>query len=1084
MTENKGKIVTYDPNMASRAAEMFNLFNELWPGGFGGGIPFTEQRVRDMLDKTSAIADLIAVDEEDELVGYCGLYPHWRDKKAAYISILGVTPKAKGKKFGKRLLLKSLEVAKKHGINRVDLHTWSGNLEAVPLYKKVGLFWVPETSVYMQDFIPGLLQASIAKDYFEKHPDWYGNFKRELLQTQDKQIIDGMELYSYKFEAEDDSFEAEVDRFGWNFCGFERVLNGKKLKVKTRLASQDIFIGIPNSMTLLIQNEENDELEAKIDVDEFKGLIWKEKFPNSVVVKKGETVEITREFIIDKETKLYRDNDRACESIRTKIQLGSLDIKLGTSGKLQSPIQLRGINENYFITAPIGPEIKIPIDILNNTKQKITGEVKVEFEDLEDSSVTIPIELNSEEINGIEIPISIPDKRKKNKHTLQATPKLQFNGQAIELPTFEMPVFTRTKDLIELAEIKDRERLYVITDKLSVRVLLEGGNFRIYQQEKNGLNPLNHQTGPPYGLSLDNTLKYEYEFVDEYSSKILILSAESLQVPGLLVKKHLKFVPGANEVEYWVTYTNIHKKSIHASARTSTGFGGISLNPYAAKGFAYTPIGGKVIESDSLTNFLTDPLLPTNTQFWHETWTAVQGLLTGDYSAWIWKPDNIEKIKLRQGSLSQLESKTVEIEPNETYKPVHLWFSFGYTTIQEVKHRWNQLVGNVEVDNEELLVGPKITKALDAKLVGSKVLLAGDTVRRNLEIMFVSAYPLQGSLSLVLPKDWEGRFIVDNKEQETIPMPKLEPFTATPIKIELKIPEKIKSPIENIKLHFSGEFEIDFDNFILVTTKGQVEVEEKDLEGKKVFDVSNGEISFKVAAEIGGNLIRLEDSKGRSFLLDSYPEIQPKFFLEHYLGGSQPQLFHLVADEPFSEMEDTKSQIVEENEWKGVKTTWTIKKEKYFLYGQKVELKFLTLPNSEIIRVVLTLDNKTSRTIPWIGSLLSDVGLQGSKEGNVIEAVGASGLWIRNSIKKQFISQGSFEKPYSRITKGNQSIAFVVPKGSNGSSVIADLGVMLLDWLLGVEYAKPKSKSSIEFAILINQPQEKMIELREALETE
>ena len=91
---------------------------------------------------------------------------------------------------------------------------------------------------------------------------------------------------------------------------------------------------------------------------------------------------------------------------------------------------------------------------------------------------------------------------------------------------------------------------------------------------------------------------------------------------------------------------------------------------------------------------------------------------------------------------------------------------------------------------------------------------------------------------------------------------------------------------------------------------------------------------------------------------------------------------------------------------------------------------------------------------------------------------------MSSSIKKQFISQGSFEKPYSRITKGNQSIAFVVPKGSNGSSVIADLGVMLLDWMLGLQHAKPKSKSTIEFAILINQPREKMIELREALELE
>ncbi len=43
---------------------------------------------------------------------------------------------------------------------------------------------------------------------------------------------------------------------------------------------------------------------------------------------------------------------------------------------------------------------------------------------------------------------------------------------------------------------------------------------------------------------------------------------------------------------------------------------------------------------------------------------------------------------------------------------------------------------------------------------------------------------------------------------------------------------------------------------------------------------------------------------------------------------------------------------------------------------------------------------------------------------------------------------------------------------------------MLLDWMLGLDYALPKSKSTVEFAILINQPREKMIELCEALETD
>ncbi len=109
----------------------------MWPGGFGGGIPYDEQRVRDWLDKSSAIADLVAFDPEGNLVGYCGLYPHSRDARAAYISLLGVHPRVLGKKFGKNLLLKALEIAAQKGIYRVDLHTWSGNLKAVPLYKKL-----------------------------------------------------------------------------------------------------------------------------------------------------------------------------------------------------------------------------------------------------------------------------------------------------------------------------------------------------------------------------------------------------------------------------------------------------------------------------------------------------------------------------------------------------------------------------------------------------------------------------------------------------------------------------------------------------------------------------------------------------------------------------------------------------------------------------------------------------------------------------------------------------------------------------------------------------------------------------------
>ena len=69
MSELPGRITVYDSKMAKEVAELFNSFNEIWPGGFGGAIPYDETRIHDWLDKTSALADLIALDEDEVPVG-------------------------------------------------------------------------------------------------------------------------------------------------------------------------------------------------------------------------------------------------------------------------------------------------------------------------------------------------------------------------------------------------------------------------------------------------------------------------------------------------------------------------------------------------------------------------------------------------------------------------------------------------------------------------------------------------------------------------------------------------------------------------------------------------------------------------------------------------------------------------------------------------------------------------------------------------------------------------------------------------------------------------------------------------------
>ncbi len=1082
MTDKMGLIKKYEPSMAKAAAEMFNSFKELWPGGFGGSVPYTEQRVQDWLDKTSAYADLIAVDEEGTLAGYCGLYPHWRDKKAAYISILGVTPKAQGKKFGKRLLLKALEIALENGLTRVDLNTWSGNLEAVPLYKKIGLFWVPETEVYMQDFIPGILQLPLAKDYFEKHPDWYSSFKRELTQAPDEHIVENMEIYSYVFENGEDRLEAEVDRYGWGFCSFKRMLDGKKISIETRMKSHKIFIGIPNAMTIRVQNENDQDAKVKLKIEAFKGLIWKEPFPKSFELKKGETLDITREFTVDNTTTVFKDNNRSCERIKSTISIEDQSIELITSGKIQSAIDLRSINENRFMFVPVGIESVISMDLINHTDLELKGEININIPGLENSNQLIDFVIQPNAISGIQVPITFPINMKIDKLTIEATSSFSFNNKMEKMPCFYHPIIVKKDNVIELLEFEDTKRLYLVTDKVTVRADLEGGNLRVYQQDNQGNVQLQHQAGPPFGLSLDRTLLHTYELKQSGNYTTLILSAKSLQVKGLHVKKYLKVSPSLDEVEYWVEYTNqLQNGSIHVCGRTSSISGGITLSPMAAKGKSFTPIKGKIIECDSIAEFITSPLITEDTKDWYETWTATEGLIYKDLSTWIWKPNNIEKVKVNKGSLSRLDSITKEVNSGEIFKPVHLWYCFGMVSLQEVRNRWNQLVGNTHFNYQEDFLGPKTIKLIEAEFVDGNIVRSGQTHLKTITLNFSSSYPLQGALTLKAPKGWQIKFVDEKEKKETIQLPKFVPFIPIPIQIEIIVPENCKASIEKLQLHLSSEFELDFNLPVLIASGGEVKITESAIGERKIYEVSNGSLSFVVPRDIGGNLLRLKDAKGKTFLIDNFPELQPRFFFTHNIGGMQPAVIHFTANNPFYRPEITTTEIEEDGLWKGIKSSWTITNDKKYLMGLGVETTYLTLPGSNIIRTIITLNNKTARKMPCGSGLMVDIGLDGSRDNNVIEATSGSGLWTRNPVKNQFVANSSFDEPYCRVTKGKQSLAIIIPDGYPGSAISVDLVMMLLNWIINYTYVEPNAKTTTEMAIMINQPREKMEEVRIAL---
>ncbi|MFW9844218.1 MAG: hypothetical protein ACFFEV_06570 [Candidatus Thorarchaeota archaeon] len=90
-------IQDYDESMAENVAQMWNTWDELWPGGFTQGVPYTAERVKKQFGKSDALAILIAIDQgTNKPLGSCTLFAHWRDKEAAYVGTLGVSPEALG----------------------------------------------------------------------------------------------------------------------------------------------------------------------------------------------------------------------------------------------------------------------------------------------------------------------------------------------------------------------------------------------------------------------------------------------------------------------------------------------------------------------------------------------------------------------------------------------------------------------------------------------------------------------------------------------------------------------------------------------------------------------------------------------------------------------------------------------------------------------------------------------------------------------------------------------------------------------------------------------------------------------------
>ncbi|MDQ3699725.1 MAG: GNAT family N-acetyltransferase [Chloroflexota bacterium] len=202
---------------AAAVARMWRESASAWPGGGpSGGEHSSAARVRQEQRDLNTLATFIAYAPDpagagERAVGYCSLFEQPGNASAAYVGTLSAHPEWHGKGIGRDLLKASLARTVAQGYTRLDLNTWAGNLKAVPLYKKSGYFWVPDTSVRMENYLPLIFRLGPAQDFF-RHADWYRDFRRDLSVTPDEEKQGQTEVFTYAWEHLGQRLRVVVDR--------------------------------------------------------------------------------------------------------------------------------------------------------------------------------------------------------------------------------------------------------------------------------------------------------------------------------------------------------------------------------------------------------------------------------------------------------------------------------------------------------------------------------------------------------------------------------------------------------------------------------------------------------------------------------------------------------------------------------------------------------------------------------------------------------------------------------------------------------------------------------------------------------
>ncbi len=979
------EIHDYNESMAEDVAAMWNTWDDLWPGGFTQGVPYTAERVTKQFGKSNALAILIAIDQNDKKpVGSCTLYAHWRDQEAAYVGTLGVSPEALGKKVGKRLLLESIQRAMEKGYFRVDLNTWAGNMKAVPLYKKIGMMWNPDIGgVQMEDYIPGILKHPLCSPFFiplSGNCDWYDAHVREPVQAPDVNERKGMAVFPYEFKHDENTLSVTVDRLGRGITAIERVIDGVMIRVDASVDSHQVLCGLPYTYRFEIENGTESEIDASITLTGFSGLIFDKDSSKATKVKPGETLIWEVPFHLDSSTELFRDNVKA-SNIITNINIDGQDSELHTGLKVKPAAEIRTRWGECRIVA--GGTASIPLTIISNIPNSVKA--KVLFRDIDVSlkidNVDDAVSIDAEGLAGTILNISSSEDLEEGAHDLwvrfEITPK---SGKTILTREYRVPIFCLGKKGIAVGHDDRQRRIIIASSDYNATFSEEGAILRTndqYGADSVSFN-IRSSIGPPFGIDPFRYAERDPEITSTETETVVVMKANHPDRP-LAIEDRAIFRHNSNVIIHEVWVTNTSSESETFQLRLNGRGGGISFS----RGCVYIPYAGGIVKENLGNFYFSHPAISGEPSDFNEGWIALEQ--NSKFVGQFFDMTLAEEYKLGMGQMGEITFPLVTLDSGETRRLSQLWLVHGAQDWTDIQRLWKVHIERRFENRIESSQEQSIRNLIDIELDPIVIpnISEAETI---LSLTKATLAPFVGHLRAQAPAGWSAG--IDPGEAEVKDLTEGDVASCEiqmihDISFSLKLHPSKQIPDEFGIHRGTVRFETDWDiskKLLLIqlgSSKRSVQITEKIDQGAKVVEVNNGLIDFTVSPDFGGCLISLKNQNGVEFMTSAFPNPAPKpgGFLDNYHGGIQPIIFDEEMGEDImnahTNEEAMTSSIYENGSWKGVEISWIGKVQK-ISRGMHFKLRYLTTPGSPIVLIQWVISNKTTAPIRFWPSLFVD----------------------------------------------------------------------------------------------------------------